>query len=90
MDSVVVDTSGIGILEGLGVAGASGVLKYVGRKDFGASVVDTVDTVSISGVELVDSIVVSVVGLSVLRTGLCDVHNNDCVFLSPLSSVAHV
>ena len=74
MDSVAVDTSGVGMVEGLGVAGVSVVLKTVGRKGVGASVVDTV---SISGVELVDNIRVRVVRVSVLRTGLCDVHNEE-------------
>ena len=85
--AVGVDGIGVGttIVEVLGVAGASVVLNTVGRKAFGSSV----DTVSISGVELVDNIGVRAVGVSVFMTGLCDVHSEEGVFLPPPTSVAH-
>ena len=75
MDSIV--TSGIGIVEGLGVTGFNVVLSTAGKKAIRVSVVDTVDTVSISAVEVVDNIGVRVVGVSVLRTGLCDIYNEE-------------
>ena len=58
VDTVGVDTSGIGIVEVLGVAGVS--------------------------------VVLNTVGVSVDRSDSCDVHNDDCIFLPPPSSVAHV
>ena len=59
MDSVGEDTSVIGIVEGLGVAG-------------------------------VGVVVLITVGVSVDRSSLCDVQNDDCAILPPPSSVAHV
>ena len=77
VDSVDVGTSCVGIVEGLGVAGVNVVLSSAGRRAISVSVVVTVDTVSISGVEVVDNIGVRAMDVSVLRTGLCDVHNEE-------------